>query len=111
MIQSPFPRFLGLKMEEVSPDHSTISRFRSALTELGLMDKLWRSLTNNFPAITFRSGKGCLSMQALWRRRINPTEALRLKSQTTEKTIGARRKKRQRRIIKKQVVRQRKGNG
>ncbi|PDP60224.1 IS5/IS1182 family transposase, partial [Porphyromonas gingivalis] len=33
-------RFLGLKMEEVSPDHSTISRFRSALTELGLMDKL-----------------------------------------------------------------------
>ena len=27
-------------MEEVSPDHSTISRFRSALTELGLMDKL-----------------------------------------------------------------------
>ena len=35
-----FSRFLGLKMEEVSPDHSTISRFRSALTELGLMDKL-----------------------------------------------------------------------
>ncbi|KGO05170.1 transposase, partial [Porphyromonas gulae] len=32
--------FLGLKMEEVSPDHSTISRFRSALTELGLMNKL-----------------------------------------------------------------------
>ena len=28
-----FSRFLGLKLEEVSPDHSTISRFRSALTE------------------------------------------------------------------------------
>ena len=27
-------------MEAISPDHSTISRFRSALTELGLLDKL-----------------------------------------------------------------------
>lgn len=35
-----FSRFLGLKMEEVSPEHSTISRFRTALTELDLMDKL-----------------------------------------------------------------------
>ena len=35
-----FSLFLGLKMEAVSPDHNTISRFRSALTELGLLDKL-----------------------------------------------------------------------
>ncbi|WP_373833633.1 IS5 family transposase [Bacteroides heparinolyticus] len=35
-----FSRFLGLKLEDVSPDHSTISRFRSALTDAGLMDKL-----------------------------------------------------------------------
>ena len=27
-------------MEAISPDHSTISRFRSALTELSLLDKL-----------------------------------------------------------------------
>ena len=35
-----FSLFLGLKMEAISPDHSTISRFRSALTELSLLDKL-----------------------------------------------------------------------
>ena len=35
-----FSLFLGLKIEAVSPDHNTISRFRSALTELGLLDKL-----------------------------------------------------------------------
>lgn len=39
-----FSRFLGLKMEDVSPDHSTISRFRTALTELKLMDALMRML-------------------------------------------------------------------
>ena len=39
-----FSRFLGLKMENVSPDHSTISRFRNALTELKLMDALMRIL-------------------------------------------------------------------
>ena len=35
-----FSLFVGLKKEAVSPDHSTISRFRSALTELSLLDKL-----------------------------------------------------------------------
>ena len=35
-----FSRFLGLKLEAVSPDHSTLSRFRTALTGLNLMDKL-----------------------------------------------------------------------
>ena len=35
-----FSRFLGLSLEELSPDHSTISRFRTALTKLGLMDAL-----------------------------------------------------------------------
>lgn len=39
-----FSRFLGLKMENVSPDHSTISRFRTALTELKLMVALMRML-------------------------------------------------------------------
>ena len=35
-----FSRFLGLSLEELSPDHSTISRFRTALAKLGLMDAL-----------------------------------------------------------------------
>ena len=30
-----FSRFLGLPVETVSPDHSTLSRFRTALTKLG----------------------------------------------------------------------------
>ena len=39
-----FSRFLGLPIEAVSPDHSTLSRFRTALTKLGLMDKLLDAL-------------------------------------------------------------------
>lgn len=39
-----FSRFLGLAVEAVSPDHSTLSRFRTALTKLGLMDKLLDAL-------------------------------------------------------------------
>lgn len=39
-----FSRFLGLPVEAVSPDHSTLSRFRTALTKLGLMDKLLNAL-------------------------------------------------------------------
>ena len=39
-----FSRFLGLPVEAVSPDHSTLSRFRTALTKLGLMDKLLDAL-------------------------------------------------------------------
>lgn len=35
-----FSRLLGLPVEAVSPDHSTLSRFRTALTKPGLMDKL-----------------------------------------------------------------------
>lgn len=35
-----FGKFLGIDMEHVSPDHSTICRFRNALVEKGLWDKL-----------------------------------------------------------------------
>lgn len=35
-----FSRFLGLSIDAVSPDHSTLSRFRTSLTNLGIMDKL-----------------------------------------------------------------------
>lgn len=43
-----FSRFINLGFEHTAPDHSTISRFRSALTELGLMDKLMRELNKQF---------------------------------------------------------------
>lgn len=39
-----FSRFLGLPIEAVSPDYSTLSRFRTTLTKLGLMDKLLDAL-------------------------------------------------------------------
>ena len=40
--------FLGLDLGFPSPDHSTISRFRSELTRLGIMDKLLRELNKQF---------------------------------------------------------------
>ena len=43
-----FSRFIKLGFEHTAPDHSTISRFRTALTELGLMDKLMRELNKQF---------------------------------------------------------------
>lgn len=43
-----FSRFLGLPVEAVSPEHSTLSRFRTALTNLGLMDKLPDALNKQF---------------------------------------------------------------
>ncbi len=43
-----FSRFVGLGLENPAPDHSTISRFRSALTELDLMDKLLKELNKQF---------------------------------------------------------------
>ena len=37
-------------MEAVSPDHSTISRFRTAMTESGLMDKLLKAFNKQLSA-------------------------------------------------------------
>lgn len=39
-----FNQFLGLNLEDTVPDHSTISRFRSALTKAGAMDALLESI-------------------------------------------------------------------
>ena len=43
-----FSEFLVLDVGFPSPDHSTISRFRSELTRLGIMDKLLRELNKQF---------------------------------------------------------------
>lgn len=43
-----FSEFLVLDVGCPSPDHSTISRFRSKLTRLGIMDKLLRELNKQF---------------------------------------------------------------
>ena len=39
-----FRRFVGLGLQDDTPDHSTISRFRTALEELGLSEKLFEEL-------------------------------------------------------------------
>ena len=41
-----FRRFVGLGLQDDTPDHSTISRFRTALEELGLSEKLFDELGN-----------------------------------------------------------------
>ena len=50
-----FSRFLGLSAEETCPDHSTISRFRTALTDLGLIEKV-------FEAVNAQLRKHCVSI-------------------------------------------------
>jgi len=45
-----FNQFLGLALEDVVPDHSTISRFRSALTKAGAMDVLLESINQQLEA-------------------------------------------------------------
>ena len=43
-----FSEFLLLDMGLPAPDHSTICRFRTELTRLGIMDKLLRELNKQF---------------------------------------------------------------
>jgi len=39
-----FSYFCGLTIEQISPDHSTLSRFRTALTKTGTFEKLFKSI-------------------------------------------------------------------
>lgn len=39
-----FSYFCGMHLEEVAPDHSTLSRFRTALTKTGTYEKLFKSI-------------------------------------------------------------------
>ena len=45
-----FRRFVGLGLEDDTPDHSTISRFRAALEAAGLSDRLFEVLTAQLEA-------------------------------------------------------------
>lgn len=53
-----FSRFLGLSMEETSPDHSTISRFRTELTRLGLIEKVFEAVNKQLAKhrVSIKSG-------------------------------------------------------
>jgi IS5 family transposase len=53
-----FRRFVGLRLDERVPDYSTISRFRSLLTERGLAEPLFAEITAQIEAknMVIRSG-------------------------------------------------------
>ena len=41
-----FSYFCGMSIDQISPDHSTISRFRTLMTKKGAYDELFRSINN-----------------------------------------------------------------
>lgn len=53
-----FMRFCGLSLEDPTPDHSTLWRFREALTKEDLLEKLFKELTRQLVAanVLVRSG-------------------------------------------------------
>ncbi|WP_157609231.1 transposase [Psychroflexus torquis] len=47
-----FDYFCGMNIDEVAPDHSTLSRFRTALTKLKLLRSYSASLMHNWKLTT-----------------------------------------------------------
>ena len=58
-----FSYFCGMNIAEVSPDHSTLSRFRTALTKTNTYEKLFSSINAQLEAHNMRplQGKTCSS--------------------------------------------------
>lgn len=71
-----FSRFLGLPIEAVSPDHSTLSRFRTALTKLGLMDKLLDALNKQLKKYHVSIKQGALVDASVVETPFSPTGPL-----------------------------------
>jgi IS5 family transposase len=55
-----FSYFCGLSIDEAAPDHSTISRFRSALTEKGTFDKLFSEINRQLESHQIIVKKGVI---------------------------------------------------
>ena len=55
-----FRRFVGLGLQDATPDHSTISRFRTALEEGGLSDKLFMELERQLEGLGLVLKRGTL---------------------------------------------------
>ncbi|MFT6867156.1 MAG: IS5 family transposase [Cyclobacteriaceae bacterium] len=45
-----FSYFCGMSIEEVSPDHSTISRFRTLMTKQGAYDQIFKQINDQLEA-------------------------------------------------------------
>ncbi|WKD53452.1 IS5 family transposase [Porphyromonas gingivalis] len=104
-----FSRFLGLKMEEVSPDHSTISRFRSALTELGLMDKLLAQFNKQLSRHHISVREGVLVDASLVETPHKPNGSITIEVADDRQDNRSEAEKEAEEDYQKQVVRQRKG--
>lgn len=55
-----FSYFCGMSIEEVAPDHSTISRFRTALTKTKTFDKLFKLINSQLEAHQIIVKKGAI---------------------------------------------------
>ena len=104
-----FSRFLGLKMEEVSPDHSTISRFRSALTELGLMDKLLAQFNKQLSRHHISVREGVLVDASLVETPHKPNGSITIEVADDRQDNRSEEEKEAEEDYQKQVVRRRKG--
>ena len=104
-----FSRFLGLKMEEGSPDHSTISRFRSALTEPGLMDKLLVQFNKQLSRHHISVRERVLVDASLVETPYKPNGSITIEVADDRKDNRSEEEKEAEEDYQKQVVRQRKG--
>mgnify|MGYP001797361876 CR=1 FL=1 len=55
-----FGYFCGLTIDQVAPDHSTLSRFRTAMTKAGAYDKLFKLINQQLEAQNIIVKKGAL---------------------------------------------------
>ena len=55
-----FSYFCGMTIEQVSPDHSTVSRFRTALTKTNTFEKLFSSINSQLAAHNIIVKKGLI---------------------------------------------------
>ena len=104
-----FSRFLGLKLGEVSPNHSTISRFRSSLTDLGLMDKLLAQFNKQLSRHHISVREGVLVDASLVDTPHKPNGNITIEVADDREDNRSPGGKRGRGGLSKQVVRQRKG--
>lgn len=96
-------------MEEVSPDHSTISRFRSALTELGLMDKLLAQFNKQLSRHHISVREGVLVDASLVETPHKPNGSITIEVADDREDNRSEEEKEAEEDYQKQVVRQRKG--
>jgi len=55
-----FSYFCGLTIEQTSPDHSTLSRFRTALTKTGTFEKLFKTINSQLESHQIIVKKGAI---------------------------------------------------